>query len=384
MDQGSNLPLAAVDESVETPAVVIDKPRLQANIDAMQARAAHHGVTLRPHIKTHKCLEIAAAQLGAGAVGLTCSKTEEAAVFAAAGVPSITVAYPQVLGAKVDRLIAVAAEHGTSLRFIADSAAGVETLVGAAKRAARTIPVFVKVDVGLHRCGVQENDPALVTLAQAIARAPGLVFAGLLAHAGHAYGGGNAAGVRQVAREENATMDRARRRIVDAGIAVPEISVGSTPTALASDAYEGVTEMRPGNYVFLDLTPVQLGLATLDQVALTVLATVVSANDQYLIVDSGSKVLSSDFRPHGGGGTAYGLAFPDGPTLSLEDGLPVAKLSEEHGWIAHGGHRLPVGARVRIVPNHSCPVANLADAFVVAAPGESPTTWRVAARGKVH
>ncbi len=384
MNPASNLPLTAVDERVETPAVVLDKPRLLANIDAMQAMAAGRGVALRPHIKTHKCLEIAGAQIGAGAVGLTCSKPEEAAVFAAAGVASITVAYPQVLGPKVDRLIAVAAERGTGLRFIADSAMGVETLAGAAARSGGTLPVFVKVDVGLHRCGVREDDPALVELARGIELARGLTFAGLLAHAGHAYGAGNAAGVRQVAREEVAIMDRARRRIVAAGIAVPEISVGSTPTALASDAYEGVTEIRPGNYVFLDMTQVRLGIATLGQVALTVLATVVSANDDYLIVDAGSKVLSSDLGAHGGGGAGFGLAFPDGPALGPGGGLPVARLSEEHGWIAHGGHRFPIGSRVRIVPNHSCPVANLADAFVVVAPNEAPVPWLVAARGKVH
>jgi D-serine deaminase-like pyridoxal phosphate-dependent protein len=384
MGDRSNLPLSPVEESVETPAVVVDRPRLMANIEAMQETAAAHGAALRPHVKTHKCLEIAKAQLAAGAVGLTCSKAEEAAVFAAAGAGSITVAYPQIAAAKIDRLLGVAAEHGSALRFIADSEAGIDALAAAAERAGRTLPVFLKIDVGLHRCGVAEADPRLVELAARIARGRNLALAGILAHAGHAYGGGNAAGVRQVAREEAATMARVKARIEAAGVPVPEVSVGSTPTALASDAYDGITEIRPGNYVFLDLTPVQLGLATLNQVALTVLATVVSANDTYLIVDAGSKVLSSDFRPHGGGGTSYGLAFPDAPTLTMAEGLRVAKLSEEHGWVEHEGRRLPIGARVRIVPNHSCPVANLADSFVVAAPGEPPAVWRVAARGRVH
>jgi D-serine deaminase-like pyridoxal phosphate-dependent protein len=384
MTDRTNLPLTPADEAVETPAVVVDRPRLLANIEAMQGTAAAHGVALRPHIKTHQCLEIARAQLDAGAVGVTCSKAEEAAVFAADGVGSITVAYPQIMAAKLDRLLRAAEEHGAALRFIADSAEGVDALAAAGSRAGRRLPVFLKIDVGLHRCGVAETDPGLVRLAGSLAGGKGTSLAGILAHAGHAYGGGNLAGVRQVAREEAAAMARVKASIEAVGVAVPEVSVGSTPTALASDAYEGVTEMRPGNYVFLDLTPVQLGLATLDQVALTVLATVVSANDTYLIVDAGSKVLSSDFRPHGGGGTSYGLAFPDGPRLRMEQGLRVAKLSEEHGWVEHGGRRLPIGSRVRIVPNHSCPVANLADAFVVAAPGESPAVWRVAARGKVH
>ncbi len=370
--------------TIQTPAVVVDRPRLEANLRRIQAVATTNGVGLRPHIKTHKCLEIARLQLAGGAVGLTCSKPDEAAVFIADGAPSVTVAYPLVDAERPARLMALAREHGCALRFIVDGEVGVEAIGAAAAREGRETGVFVKIDVGLHRVGLAEDDPRLVPLARRVAGTRHLRFQGLLAHAGHAYGAGNAAGVRGVAREEAAILGRVRERLDAAGVAVAEVSVGSTPTALASDAYDGITEMRPGNYVFLDMTPVRLGLAGLDDVALHVLATIVSVNDDMAIIDAGSKVLSSDLGAHGSGAGGYGVAFPGEGLLAAEDGLPVVRLSEEHGFVARLGKALAVGQRLRIVPNHSCPVANLADELIVSAPGAAPEVWRVAARGKVH
>lgn len=369
-------------DAVATPAVVVSRDRLVANIARVQAIADAYGVRLRPHIKTHKCLEVAHAQLAAGAVGFTCSKTEEAAVFIADGAPSVTVAYPVVDPAKAAALMAAARVSGTALRFIADGDAAVDALADAAARTGVAVGVFIKIDVGLHRVGLEESDPRLVPLAQRIARARGLSLAGILAHAGHAYGASNAAGVRQVARTEAALMARAKARLEAAGLAVPEVSVGSTPTVLASDAYDGITEIRPGNYVFLDLTPVRLGVATFDQVALHVLATVVSVNDSHAIIDAGSKVLSSDLGAHGSGAGGFGLAFRQGEPWTMA-GMRVARLSEEHGFVARGGHRPRVGERLCVIPNHSCPVANLAETLVVT-DGDRFETWGVAARAKVH
>jgi D-serine deaminase-like pyridoxal phosphate-dependent protein len=372
------------DPSIVTPAVVIDWSRLEANLKRIQGTANARGIALRPHIKTHKCLEIARLQLAGGAVGLTCSKAEEARVFIDDGAPSITVAYPMIEPERPARLMAAAREHGTKLRFIVDAEAGVEAIRAAARRERFEAGVFIKIDVGLHRVGLREDDPRLTSLARGIAGTDGLAFQGLLAHAGHAYGAGNAAGVRGIAREEAATMGRARSRLEDAGLDVPEVSVGSTPTALASDAYDGITEMRPGNYVFLDMTPVRLGLVDLDDVALHVLATIVSVHDEMAVIDAGSKVLSSDLGAHGSGAGGFGVAFPGEGPLRLGDGMTVARLSEEHGLVRHGGRRLRVGEQLRVVPNHSCPVANLADELLVVTPGAAPEVWRVAARGKVH
>ena len=369
----------------ETPAVLVDRERLLRNIEWAQQLVARHGLVLRPHVKTHKCVEIAQLQLAHGAVGVTASKVDEALVFIEANVPSITVAYPLVETRKLERLLRAAARRGTDVRVVVDSALGVELLRETAGRCGGAAGVFVEIDVGLHRCGLRENDPQLLPLVRSIFDRRGLRFAGLLSHAGHAYGASNAEEVAQIAAAECAIMQRVRLRIEQAGIDVPEVSVGSTPTVLASESYEGITEIRPGNYVFMDRTPVRLGLVGLERIALTVLATVVSRNESYLIIDAGSKVLSSDRGAHGTDAVAgCGLAFPIGPEDDLADGLNVVKLSEEHGFVEHGGHDLRIGTKLRLVPNHACPVVNLADELVIVSGDREVARWRVAARGKVR
>jgi D-serine deaminase-like pyridoxal phosphate-dependent protein len=369
---------------LETPCVLVDEAVLVANIRRMQALANSRGVALRPHIKTHKCLEIAALQVAEGAVGITASKCDEALVFISGGFRSVTVAYPILDPTKLDRLFAAARSHGAELRFIADSEAGADALAAVAARHDTILRVLLKIDVGLHRCGVREDAPTLIRLARRIQSSASLRFAGLLSHAGHAYAASNRDGVTAVAREECAILSRVRRRLTEEGIPVEEVSVGSTPTVLASDAYEGITEVRPGNYVFLDRTCIRLGLATAEQVSLSVLATVVSANNEYLIVDAGSKVLSSDLGAHGtGGALGYGTAYPLDGYRNEESGVPVVRLSEEHGFLRRERTALGIGSRVRIIPNHACPVANLASNLVVLRGGQPPLRWKVAARGCV-
>lgn len=188
-----------------------------------------------------------------------------------------------------------------------------------------------------------------------------------------------------MAREECAILNRVRQRLEEAGIRVAEVSVGSTPTAIASDAYEGITEIRPGNYVFLDRMPLGLGLIDRSQIALSVLAMVVSANDEYLIIDAGSKVLSSDLGPHGMQGIeGYGVAYPVADFDSGKNGLTVVRLSEEHGFLRRNGFDLPVGSLVRILPNHACVVANLADHYLVLGKEATPVQWPVVARALVR
>lgn len=357
MDVLSAPDLGPVPQGVETPAVLVDAVRLAANIRRVADIAAQAGAALRPHIKTHKSLDIARMQLAAGAVGVTASKADEALVFLAGGVPSITCAYPILDPRKLDRLLAAAREHCCDLRLMADSDAGITALHEAAARNAMVLPVFLKIDVGLHRCGVEPGDPRLPRLAARVHGSPHLALAGILSHAGHAYGAEDAAAVRRIASEEAAAMRSVRDLLQGRGIPVPEVSVGATPTVLAGGDLAGVTELRPGNFVFLDRTPVRQGLAGEADVALTVLATVVSVNDRHALVDAGSKVLSSDGGAHGAGGAGFGTAWPVGWAGGP---MPVARLSEEHGWLEHGGTPPDVGALVRILPNHACPVANLA------------------------
>ena len=369
---------------IETPAVLVDRDRLLRNIDRVQALANRYGVALRPHVKTHKCLEIARMQLERGAAGVTASKADEALVFIEAGVPSVTVAYPLVEEAKVRRLLAAAQACGTDLRVTVDSRLAVEVLARVASELRAIVGTFVEIDVGLRRCGLRENDPEIVELARFIGSSEGLRFAGLLSHAGHAYGAASTDEVAQIAAEECRILQPVRLTLEAAGIEVAEVSVGSTPTVLASEGYDGITEIRPGNYVFMDRTPLRLALASMEEIALTVLATVVSRNDDYCIIDAGSKVLTSDLGAHGTAGDGgYGVACALGESLATGTGLTIARLSEEHGFSPRAEGDLPVGAKVRIVPNHACPIVNLAEEVVVVSAGSEVDRWRVAARGRV-
>jgi D-serine deaminase-like pyridoxal phosphate-dependent protein len=364
-----------------TPCVVVDRGRLEANLRRVQAIADANGVRLRPHVKTHKSVRIAAMQVAGGAVGITAAKPDEALVFVEAGIRSVTLAYPVIDPGRIDRLLAAGRERGTELRFIADHVDGVAALAGAARRHGMRLPVLMKVDVGLHRIGVDPEGPAALEVAGRIDADPDLLFAGLISHAGHAYGASGASGAADIAEVERICLLGVAGRLGRAGLRVAEISVGSTPTVLAQRDFAGLTEIRPGNYVFLDLTAVRLGVATLDDVALSVHATVVGCTERHAIVDAGSKVLSSDLGPHGTTGvTGFGRAFPVGRPMSGE-GLVVEKLSEEHGFVRLAGGPIARGTRLAIVPNHSCVVANLATEFSIT---DGEGAWPVDARARVR
>ncbi len=374
----------AAPESLETPAVLVDRQILQANIAAMQNVAHDAHLNLRPHVKTHKTITIARQQMAAGAVGITASKVDEALVFIEAQLPSVTVAHPQLAAGKLDRLLAAAGRHGCDLRLIVDSPEGVALL--AARAAALDVRpgVFIKIDVGLHRCGCQPDDPLVFTLAQTIKGIQHLEFRGLLSHAGQAYGAEDAAAAGRMAEAEREIMTALAESLRKAGGEVPEVSVGSTPTVMATREFEGLTEIRPGNYVFMDQTPLRLGLITPSKIALSVLTTVVSTNAHYAIVDAGAKTLSSDRGAHGTTGIeGYGVAFRMDAASGTPVPLTVTKLSEEHGFIIPGAQRLKPGDRLQIFPNHACPVVNLARELVVL-DGAAMDVWAVDAAGCVR
>jgi D-serine deaminase-like pyridoxal phosphate-dependent protein len=333
----------------------VSRPKLLANIDRVQVLADRHGLRLRPHVKTHKSLEIARLQLAAGATGLTASRPAEALAFLRQGLGPVTIAYPVVDPSLLDDPIKAAREHGLPLRAIVDSFEGYDALAHASS--AYPLQVMLKIDVGLHRCGVDVGDPRLLEIPRLIDSHPRLHFAGIISHAGQAYGAAGKEAVTEIAESERLLMLEAKERIERDGIAVEEISVGSTPTVLSASSFDGITEVRPGNYVFFDRTQIALGSCTLEDVALTVSATVISSNPRYHIVDAGSKTLSSDRGAHGAstiGG--FGLVFSD---RELPEPLILERLSEEHGFVARGETALPIGSRVTIIPNHACVVANL-------------------------
>lgn len=345
-------------DEAATPQVVVDLPRLEANV-ARVAGLLPPSVELHPHVKTHKSFRIAGMQHRAGAKGFTASRAPEAAAFLRAGFGPVTVAFPLVSPVEAAHLLRLAREAGNRVRFIVDSPAGVAAIEEAAAKEDEAVDVLMKVDVGLHRCGVDPASEAALHLARRVADTRRLRLAGLLSHAGHAYSAPGFAGVRGVAAAELEQMLELRQRLAASGLEAPRISVGSTPTILANAGFAGVDEVRPGNYVFLDLTAVRLGIARRQDVALAVLATVVSANERVAIVDAGSKTLSSDLGPHGTrSGSGYGEAYvPDGDGIAF----PVFQLSEEHGFLSLEGRTLEVGTRVLILPNHACTVVNLAE-----------------------
>ncbi len=369
-------------QAIETPFVLLDYTRLRGNIRRMQALATEHAMHLRPHCKTHKCIEIAHMQIEAGAVGLTAATSEEARYFMSQGVASITLAFPMISAAQLDRLLACARRHGADLRLIVDSFAGLHALSAAARRQEYPAGVYLKVDVGLHRCGLTAGSEDIPVLTKEILADGRLKFCGLLAHAGHAYMAKVFDELRLVAQEERAILNQVRNHLSESRIDCPEISVGATPSVLACDDFSGITELRPGNYVFLDATALMLGVAQIQDVALTVLATVVSVNKHYWIIDAGSKTLSSDRGAHGSSSLqAYGWAWPLQHFGAEDYRLDIVRLSEEHGFIARSELDLSIGDRVRIIPNHACVVANLAAEYVVQGAGAAVERWPVAARG---
>ncbi len=347
-----------------TPYIEVDERRLTRNIKAMQQRADAAGVTMFPHVKTHKSLHIARQQLAAGARGITASKPSEALIFAEAGIPSIILAYPIVKAHSLDRLLTAVKARDTQLRAIAASGTGVEALSEAATRHGVEIGVFLKVDVGLGRVGLKPNDPAALDLCVRITASDGLHFAGLLSHAGHSYAAAQPQALAKVARDEAADLVGLAVRLRQRGIAVDCISVGATPTCQGAPLPQEVDCIRPGNYVFLDGTALRLGICSADDLALCVVARVVASNDTHFVIDAGSKSMSSDRGAHGMGGAGFGTvvsAEGDGETKLWT----LERLSEEHGFVPFSGRPLPLGSRVRVFPNHSCAsIANF-DSFVL-------------------
>lgn len=342
--------------ALPTPSLLVDRSRVERNVERMGARIAALGAALRPHVKTHKSIEVGRLQAAAGMRGITVSTLAEARAFAANGFDDITYAVPIERG-KFEAVAQMNAA-GVRLAVITDDVAVPGPLGEAARQAGVTIDAWVKVDCGYHRCGVDPEGPALAELAQRIGERTHLRFAGILAHAGHSYQARGAAQILAVARSERDVMVAAAARLAAAGVPVPAVSIGSTPTATQVDHLEGVHEVRTGNYVFFDVTQVAIGSCSQDDCALSVLAAVVHRDVARgrVILDAGAIALSKD----------SGIADADGVThygrvMDVEGrdlGLRLTGLSQEHGVVEVQDDalltRLAVGTRVRVLVNHSC------------------------------
>ncbi|ETV97868.1 hypothetical protein, variant [Aphanomyces invadans] len=260
----------------------------------MQEHASKNHVNLRPHAKTHKSIDIAKMVLDAGAVGLTVSKPLEARKFIEAGFRDVTLAYPVVVEDKLDLTIRCAQQHDATLNLTVESFVGVQVAASSAAKNNHVLNVLIHVDVGYHRVGVEEHDPRLAELVSLIQQSPSLKLMGILSHAGHSYGAKSREECEEIGEVERQIMVRVKATIEALGSPISVVSVGSTPTELCRQNFDGITELRPGNYIFQDRTPVRTGVSSVQNVSLTVVATVVSSNAHYFIIDAGSKVLSTD------------------------------------------------------------------------------------------
>jgi len=368
-----------------TPQVLVDRARLVRNMDSAQTLANGAGIRLRPHAKTHKSPIIAKWQIERGAVGICCAKLGEAEVFVGAGIDNVRLPYP-VNPSNASRLIALM-DYAT-ISIIVDHLDVARGWSEAMQRADRMLDVLVKVDVGFHRCGIDPNGDALEFI-QAIASMPGLTLRGLLSHAGHGYHATSEQELCDVAQHEAATLVALREKAAASGIGLEEISVGATPTLRFSARQGGLTELRPGNYVYFDRTQVALGAAALDDCALTVLATVVSKHDGRIILDCGSKTLTNDqargiTKAEGYGAVLAGPGNNDEAPRQIDESLSIERLSEEHATVRVTGRTaLEPGDRVRVVPNHSCVVSNLVDVVRLVDGDRVIDTLPVAARGRI-
>lgn len=358
-------------EELETPAPIVDLEQMTRNLDGMAAFAAIHGLELRPHIKTHKSPRIAAEQMERGARGLTCATTREAEVMSEV-CTDVLVAYPPVGPARLARLMALPFE--VRLTVSLDSATAVEQLAGAARSVDRPVRVYVELDFGMRRVGAPSAEIAAELARMVRAHAP-LEYAGIAFYPGH---------IRSRVDEQDAEIDAldaqlaaALRTLDRAGVAPPVVSGGSTPTAFRSHEIRGVTEIRPGTYVFNDRTTAEIGACDWDECALTVLSTVVStAVPGQAVIDAGSKALGREPLSVGGGeGFGVLVGHPE---------VTVSAMSEEHGILdlSRSEWKPQVGELVRVIPNHVCIVVHLNDLIYGVRNDVVETSWSVSARGR--
>jgi D-serine deaminase-like pyridoxal phosphate-dependent protein len=369
---------------LRTPCVLIDRARMERNLDGMQSAASRHGLRLRPHAKTHKSIELAKRQIAGGAVGICCAKLGEAEVFADAGIADVRLPYP-LNPVNAERVIDLL--DRTRLSFIVDHMDVARGWSDVMRREGREVDVLVKVDVGFHRCGIDPERKNAAEFVARVAALPGLRFRGLLSHAGHAYGATSEEQLRSIAEEEVRILASLADGVRARGVDVDEISVGATPPIRFSIAQTGITEIRPGNYIYFDRTQVALGAATWDDCALTVLARVVSKPaDDRIVLDSGSKTLTNDLARGCTPSPGYGAALRAiSGVQSADESLLIERLSEEHATLRalDASNPLEPGDLVRIVPNHSCVVSNLVDSAWLMDGDDVIERVEISARGRI-
>jgi D-serine deaminase-like pyridoxal phosphate-dependent protein len=369
-------------KDLETPALLLDEARMDRNIARMRAQVRRLGVRFRPHVKTNKCHEVAQRLMEGPEGPITVSTLLEADYFAQRGVRDILYAVC-IAPNKIAHVLDLQS-RGVRMSILVDNVDAARLVAERlrAHPAGRDVGVLIEVDSDGHRSGVQPDSPELLAIAYAL-RNGGARMQGVMTHAGSSYDCRGWTALRAMAEQERSAIVRAADRLRGAGIACPVVSVGSTPTALAAEHLQGVTELRAGVFVFFDLVMAGLGVCEVDDVALSVLATVIGHQQEkgWTLLDAGWMAMSRDR------GTAaqevdqgYGLVC-DIEGRPLADYILVGA-NQEHGIMARrpglpaDGLHLPVGTQVRILPNHACSTAAQYPAYQVVGPqGELRARW---------
>jgi len=353
---------------IPTPALLLDIDALEGNLRRMSSRCKELGVHLRPHVKTHKCVEIAMAQRALGARGITVSTLPEARAFADAGFDDLTWAFPVIPG-RLDEVAALAGR--VRLGVVVDSAQAIDGLIDSG----RTYRVWLKIDCGNGRAGIDPRSSLPFDLAARVIDG-GLELAGILSHSGDAYRAASRSHMARIAEAERSTMAALAAELEARGIPVPDVSVGSTPSMSAYRTLDGVTEARPGNYALHDYTQVVLGSCSTADCAATVLTTVVSTSSARgtCVVDAGALSMSLDPGPAQLGRRSFGEVLHEGTPGGLRRNARLTSLSQEHGVISR---TFDVGTRLRILPNHSCLTVACFEAFSVIRGGEVVDSWPI-------
>jgi D-serine deaminase-like pyridoxal phosphate-dependent protein len=371
-------------DQLKTPALLLDIDILEKNLQKMQNLALKHRVSLRPHIKTHKCVEIAKRQQALGAKGITVSTFYEAEQFAAAGFNDITwaIPFPTVYAEKTVELA-----NKITLRFVVDSKEAYAVLLKAAASSSKPIHIWLKVDCGYHRAGVDPSSSFAEELARSLTKSEAIQFDGILTHAGHSYSAQTKNEIIEIAETERSLMISFAEWLRGNGIAVPAISIGSTPTSTLAMKLDGISEIRPGNYAFHDYTQVQLGVCDINECALTVLASVVSHQPEarHFVTDAGALALSKDpGATHIRNDMGMGILYEDYERKRLYAHLDVQiqSLSQEHGKIVIDRYadiegKFKVGEKIRVLEHHSCLTAANFDKYYVVRGNEVIDEWKI-------
>jgi D-serine deaminase-like pyridoxal phosphate-dependent protein len=368
-------------ENIVTPAALIDETRMMRNITRMQSRMNALGVSFRPHVKTSKCIEVARRQQAQGACGITVSTLREAEYFFAAGFVDILYA-ACITPNKIERALALR-RRGCDLTVIVDSMVAAEAIAEKGRIEKHAFHVMIEIDTDGHRAGVKPEDRLLIDIATTI-NDSGSVFAGLMTHAGSSYELNTREALRRLAEQERRLIVMAAERLRAAGIHCKIVSVGSTPTALSAESLSGVTEVRAGVYVFFDLVMSNVGVCTPQDIALSVLTTVIGhqADRGWAIVDAGWMAMSRD-RGTQRLGRDYGYGAVCDVRCEIVEDYILAMANQEHGILcrrdgtadADIARRLPIGSLLRILPNHACATGAQFSEYNLIGSGASPEKW---------